>query len=392
MKLPNRRILYSLLLVLVIAVIVALIILKGPLAPVPVRTTTLQTGNLEPAVFGVGTVEARRSYDIGFTRAGRLLSLTVDQGDQVTKGQLLGKMDPVDLPQRIRSAELLLEKTRDLIDVSKAALREAKERASQAKKEMIRYQKLAQQKQISQETADNRASDSRAADDKVAESQSNLKAVIHDYERTQADLEGLKLQLAELDLISPADGVITARNVEPGSVVTAGSAVLNLVDPKSLWVETRIDQIDSGQIRRGQAADIELRNHPGMDLKGTVTRLEIIADSLTEERLIDISFTSIPEDLSIGMLANSTIHLPGVRQAHWLPAAAIVFQNGHTGVWRVQSNKASFLPVKTGVKTLNGKVQILEGVDAQDKVVVYTKRPLEAGTKVKPETGSSGND
>ena len=392
MKLPNRRILYSLLLIVIIAVIIALIILKGPLAPVQVKTVGLQTGDLQPAVFGIGTVEARHSYNIGFTRAGRLLSLDVDQGDEVKQGQLLGKMDPVDLPQRILSADLLLQKTEHLIIASQAAVSEAKERATQAKKEMLRYEKLVKQKQVSQELADSRASDARAAQDKVTEAQANLAGVKHDYERMQADVRALKLQLVELDLISPANGLITARNIEPGSVVSAGMAVLNLIEPQSLWVEIRVDQAASGAIQTGQAVDIELRSQPGKLIKGGVARIDLIADSLTEERLIDVRFNAIPQDLSIGMLANATLYLPRVKQASWLPAATIVYQQGQAGVWRVKDKKTTFLPVKTGVKTLDGKIQILEGVDRKDKIVVSAAKPLKQGAKVNSETETPAND
>jgi len=387
MKLPTRRILYLLLIILVIGGIFTLILVKGPLAPVSVKTTLLQTGDLQPAVFGVGTVQARRSYNIGFTRAGRLLSLNVDLGDLVKKGQLLGKLDPVDLPQRIRSAGLTLLKTEHQIIASQAVLSEAQERAQQAQKEMIRYQDLVAKKQVSQELADNRASDARAAQDKVSGAAANLDGNKHDYERMQEDIRALKAQMAELNLISPTNGLIIARNIEPGSVVPATATVLNLVDPASLWVAVRIDQAMSGSIQAGQPVDIELRNQPGEWLTGKVIRLELIADNLTEERMVDIAFDTVPENIAIGMLVNATIHLPAVNNAHWLPAASIVFQQGQAGVWRVQDKKVQFGPVTTGIKTLDGKIQILQGVGAQDVIVHYADKPLSEGKKVKLQAG-----
>ena len=392
MKLLKPRVLYSLLLIVAVIGVIALIMIKGPLAPITVNTTRLQTGDLKPAVFGVGTVQARRSYNIGFTRAGRLLSLMVDQGDRVERGQLLGKMDPVDLPQRIRSADLLLQKTEHLVLASEAAVREARERAEQAQREMLRYQKLAKQKQVSQELADTRASDARAAEDKVAEAEATLDAVRHDFERMQEDIKALNVQLNELSLLSPASGVISARNLEPGSVVGAGVAVLNLIEPQSLWVQVRIDQAASGAIQKGQTVAIELRHQAGRIFSGRVDRIEMVADSLTEERLIDVAFDDIPQDISIGMLANATIALPSVKQAQWLPAAAVAYQQGKPGVWRIEQDKVVFAPVKTGVKTLDGKVQITDGLSAQDEIVLYAAKPLQAGSKVKPQAVANHHD
>ncbi len=301
-------------------------------------------------------------------------------------------MDPIDLPQRIRSADLLLQKTEHLVLASEAALREAEERAEQAQLEMVRYQKLAAQNQVSQELADTRTSDARAAKDKVSEAQAGLDAVRHDYQRMQEDIKALDVQLSELTLRSPASGIISARNLEPGSVVGAGIAVLNLIEPQSLWVQVRIDQAASGAIEPGQPAKIELRHQAGQLLGANVIRLEMLADSLTEERLVDIAFDEIPKNISIGMLANATIFLPAVERAEWLPAAAIVYQKGQAGVWLIEQGKAVFAAVETGTKTLDGKVQVLSGISDQDEVITYAARPLQPGSKVKPQAKAIHHD
>ena len=73
----------------------------GPLAPVPVTLTRVVQAGVAPALFGVGTVEARATYRIGPTFAGRVSRVEVDVGDRVKAGQLLGEMDPVDLDDRV---------------------------------------------------------------------------------------------------------------------------------------------------------------------------------------------------------------------------------------------------------------------------------------------------
>src|SRR3546814_2903227 len=75
------------------------------MAPVAVTVATVQSRALAPALFGIGTVDARYTYKIGPTFAGRLQRLDVDVGDQVTAGQVLGEMDPVDLDDRVRAQE-----------------------------------------------------------------------------------------------------------------------------------------------------------------------------------------------------------------------------------------------------------------------------------------------
>ncbi|BAO44905.1 efflux RND transporter periplasmic adaptor subunit [Thiolapillus brandeum] len=383
MKRPNRHLVYTAFAVFLVASVVALILLKGPLAPIPVKIVKLQQGDLHPAIFGVGTVEALRSYRIGPTRSGRLLKLLVDHGDHVQKGQLLGEMDPVDLPERLKAAALNADKVEHLVEAAEAAVDDAREHYQQAQKEAIRYRKLVEKRQVSQELAESRESEARAAADKLREMQANLAGVKHDLERASEEYKALQAQLADMKLISPQDGMVTAREVEPGSVIVAGTPVLRMIDPASLWIRTRIDQAKTGRITVGQSADIQLRSHPQETRAGSVKRVELIADSLTEERWVDVGFDQIPKGLSIGMLANVTIHLAPVPQADWLPSAAIAYQQGQPGAWVVRKGRVVFLPLETGIHTLDGKTQITGGLEKGENVAIYPQKPLKEGDRVK---------
>ena len=93
-----------------LAVIIPLLVLfiyvglrSGPLAPVAVTVASVESRAITPALFGIGTVEARYTYKIGPTFAGRVKRLEVHVGDQVKAGQVLGEMEPVDLDDRVRS-------------------------------------------------------------------------------------------------------------------------------------------------------------------------------------------------------------------------------------------------------------------------------------------------
>ncbi|HEB82584.1 MAG TPA: efflux RND transporter periplasmic adaptor subunit [Gammaproteobacteria bacterium] len=387
MKTLNRRIIYLALSGLVLAGIIALILVKGPLAPVSVETVQLRQGDLKPALFGVGTVEARRSYTIGPVRTGKLKTLLVDHGDHVSSGQLLGQMDPVDLLDRLQSAQLTVEKTEHLVEAAQAQLDEAISRYEQAKREDRRYRDLVKKKQVSHEAAEAKATDALTARDQVRAARASLEATRHDLQRAQSDLKALQAQIDDLRLISPTSGVVTAREVEPGSLVVSGTPVLRIVDTATLWVRTRIDQRGSAGLALDLPAKIKLRSLPDSALGGRVARIELIADSLTEERWVDVAFDEIPDDLAIGTLANVTIMLNEVKQAHWLPAAALQNVRRETGVWTVQDSRAHFVPVKTGTRTLDGRVQILSGVSLQDRVVVYTNKPLSEGLRLKIKNG-----
>jgi len=383
MKIINRRLFYLILIVTIVIGVIALIMIKGPLAPTTVQTVQLAVDDLKPALFGVGTVEARRSYTIGPSRTGKLQQLLVDHGDKVAAGQLLGKMDPVDLPDRLQSAQLSIEKNEHQIESAQAKLDEAKSRLSLAKKEDKRYRDLVKKKQVSNEAAEAKATEAVTAAAQVRAAEADLEGIRHDLQRVKSDMKALQAQINELELISPVEGIVTAREAEPGSLIVSGTPVLRIIDTRTLWVRVRIEQRGSADLDIGLAAEIFLRSHQDEAIGGKVARIELIADSLTEERWVDVSFDQIPENLAIGTLANVTIHLPVVKQASWLPAATIQNNNRESGVWLATENGAHFVTVKTGTRTLDGKIQILSGVTADDVVVSYSKKPLTEGQRLK---------
>ncbi len=381
----KKRLFYSLLFLAGLGAVIALILIKGPLAPVTVQVARVQKGDLQPSRFGIGTVEARRSYSIGPNRSGRLLDLRVDHGDRVTRGQLLGHMDPVDLPDRLRSAEKAIEKMEHLVLASRARMSEVEARLKLANDDARRYRELGRKKQVSADQVEAKVTEARALADQYRGAQADLDAATHDLEKAKADRDGIQALIDDLKLTSPADGLVVAREVEPGSVVMAGSPVLKIVDPGSLWVRTRIDQRSSAGLRKGLEAEMQLRKYPGRPFRGSVSRLELIADSLTAERWVDVSFRQIPEDIALGSLANVTIHLPAVEAVPWIPAAALHRQGAVTGVWVLQDDRARFRAVDTGVRTLDGKVQVTAGLAEGDEVISFSARPLKEGAKLRAE-------
>jgi len=101
---------------------------SGPLAPIKVTVTKVVKGDLASALFGIGTVEARRAYLIGPTVAGRVKRVLVDVGDVVKAGQLLAEMDLVDLDARVVSATASTGRARSAVATAEAQMRDAKSR------------------------------------------------------------------------------------------------------------------------------------------------------------------------------------------------------------------------------------------------------------------------
>lgn len=185
-------------------------------------------------------------------------------------------------------------------------------------------------------------------------------------------------------MTSPADGIVTARLAEPGSTVVAGQAVMQVIDPASLWLRVRIDQGRSQGLAIGLPAQIALRSHPGEKLAGRVERVDWIGDSVTEERIANIVFDNVPAGLAIGELAEVTLSLPVIEKTLVIPAAALHRQGTNSGIWQPADNRARFVPVTAGAMSADGLVEVRQGLAAGDTVIVHSAKALADGTRIKP--------
>jgi len=159
--------------------------------------------------------------------------------------------------------------------------------------------------------------------------------------------------------------------------------VLRLIDPASLWVRMRVDQGRSNGLAPGLKARIVLRSQPHAPLQGQVARVELLADAVTEERIAQVAFAVAPAaTASVGELAEVELQLPETAAALLLPNASIQRLQGRTGVWLLSDGKPAFAPVRLGTSSLDGRVQVLEGLKAGDTVVVYSQKAVTEGAHV----------
>ena len=342
---------------------------SGPLAPVAVTVATVESRSVTPALFGIGTVEARYTYKIGPTFAGRVKRLEVHVGDQVKAGQVLGEMDPVDLDDRVRSQESAFKR-------AEAILREAEARQAYAQTQAHRYERLFAVRSTSEETATTKRQELQIAD-------AALSAAREDIARARSDREALVAQRSNLRLIAPVDAVVAVRDADPGTTIVAGQAVVEVIDPKSLWVNVRFDQISAAGLAGGLPARIVLRSRGGETLKGRVLRVEPKADAITEETLSKVVFDNIPQPLPpIGELAEVTVDLPALPPSPLIPNAAVRRDGDKVGVWQIVDGDLHFSPTKLGASDLNGYVQVREGLKNGDQVVTYSEKALTARSRI----------
>ena len=370
-RLPFRGRTLALLAVVVplLALLAYVALRSGPLAPVAVTVATVESRVVTPSLFGIGIIEARYTYKIGPTFAGRVNRVDVHVGDRVKAGQVLGEMDPVDLDDRVHSQVSAFKR-------AEAALREMAARQAFAQTQARRYEQLFVARTVSEEMVSTKRQELQIAD-------AALSAAREEVARARSDRDAALAQRSNLRLIAPVDGGVAVRHADPGTTIVAGQAVVEVIDPKSLWIDVRFDQISASGLAAGLSAQIELRSRNGRTLKGHVLRTEPKADAVTEETLAKVIFDDQPEPLPpVGELAEVTVELPALPPAPVILNPAIRREGDQLGVWQLLDGDLHFTPVKLGVSDLDGRVQVHEGLSNGDQVVIYSEKTLTARSRI----------
>ncbi len=340
---------------------------SGPLAPVEVTETAAEFRSLTPALYGIGTVDSQASYRIGPTIPGRVKELSVRVGDLVEEGQILGAMDPVDWEQRLAAQDSAIRRLEASLQAAEARIAEVAARGK-----------------YSLDAAQAKRQEAQATAALVNSARAERDALRADLARAREDRKGLQRQKDNLLLVSPADGLVTARNVEPGTTVVAGQAVVEVIDRKKLWISVRFDQAMASGLAAALPASITLRSRGDQAFPGSILRVEPLADAVTEELLAKAVFDSVPDVLPpLGELAEVTVILPPLPETAVVPDASLQRLDGELGVWILEDGSISFRPVKTGRRDLEGFVQVLTSLEKGERIVQYTKKALSPRSRVK---------
>ncbi len=300
-------------------------------------------GQLQEVVQGIGNVSALHIYAITAQTGGRILKILTDEGQWVKKGGLLMVLDGVDLPQQLTVAKANLRQARYEV---KALIDELK--SQQAGKEMLqltytRYHKLNQQGFITKAEYDKARTDLQGLEATLAATTARIDSGRAAVVAATKNIAGIKEKIARLKVFAPVTGYVIAREAEVAQYVQPATPVLQIVDPNSLWVDVRIDERVSAEVKPGQQATIILRSQPGKHYLGKVKRIDAMSDSVTLERKINVAFTALPQPFFINEQAKVIIAVRQYKQVHKIPLVCVVQRQGKLGVWVVRHGRAHFI-------------------------------------------------
>jgi HlyD family secretion protein len=362
---------------LALVVIVGFGVYRLKFAPVPVLTHQLTTGPLVAEVLGTGTLGARVRTTISSHIQEPLAEVLVDQNDRVTAGQLLARLDDSELKQQVEVAEAGLGAARATLERVKAD--EARAVASE-KLARLNYQREAEllpTKSTSQQDFDTAEATLQSAEADVKRTQAataEAERQVVSAEKTRSYQRAL---LAFTPILSPYNGLIVRRDLDPGNIAVPGSSILQLISTNEIWVSAWVDETAMAALAPGQPARIVFRSEPEKSYPGKVARLGREVDPETREFDVDVDVTVLPCNWAVGQRAEVYIETGRRASTLVLPLKFLSWRAGKPGVFVNEHGKARWRELKLGLRGLDA-VEVTQGLSAGDWVC----KPREANQQL----------
>lgn len=346
------------------------------------ETVQSRSGTLVRAVGGVGTLEAKEIVVLAPKTTAKIAALYADEGDRVDAGAVLARMELSDLAGNRSETLALIDKSRAQKGLQQALIDDYAAKVQLADATLGRYEALFKEGFVTRAELDGAQAASRSARAQLSAAKEALAQSQHEVQRLQGSLSALGARIDDLVLRTPVQGIVIERRAEEGSTVAAGSPVLRIANPSTVWVKCYIDERQSGALEIGQAARVELRSQPHRTWNAKVGRIGVESDRITEERVVYLSLDELPFPLHLGEQAEVTIDLSTLKGGMILPSDAVVTRGGQTGVWTAKEGKARFRPVTVLGESGRGEVAV-QGIGGSDRVLLENQRPLSDGARVR---------
>jgi len=310
---------------------------------VPVLVGTVQRGPITASISAASTIEAERQVTVNAESTGRIIKLTVEEGDTVKKGQLLARIKYEAQSSGLDRAETSFERAQEDYENVKAL-----------------YQR------------------------NVA-SKDELDAAKAAYENARIDVRDRERDVRNTRVIAPFAGTVTERFASQGSFIANGQPILSVTDFDTLVARVYVPEKELDRIKVGQPARVVGKAAKGRVGTGTIRRIAPIVDPTTGTVKLTVG---LPPELAggetgflPGMYAEVTLTTERREDALLVPKQAVVHDEEDTFVFVVEGDRARRTRVKPGSSDAV-KTEILEGLDVGTEIVIAGQSGLKEGSLI----------
>ena len=326
-----------------------------PRVPMTVELGTAKRGNVAAHLTVVGNLIGLQTVAIAPRTGGRLLSVNVQLGDRVRRGQILAKVEDREIVEQVRAAEASQE-------VAKATIRQREADLNVAKLNFERSKNLFQRQLLAKQALDDAESRYLAAVAQLDLSTAQLSA-------NAARLEELKINLQHTSVASPVDGYVASRTVDAGAMVNTNTSIASVVDISRLRLVVNVVEKDLRMVSVGDVAEVEVDAYPGEKFHGKIARVAPVLDPATRTAAMEVEIPNSDNKLKPGMYARINLTVEEKKNTLVAPKNAVIDFESKRGVWMPnEDNRARFVPVKLGIDG-GDQVEVLDGLQEGDKFV-----------------------
>jgi RND family efflux transporter MFP subunit len=305
----------------------------------------------------------------------------VDIGDHVKAGQLLAEISAPELDHQIAQAQATLA-------LSQASLNQAKAKREIASVTWNRDSSLAGQGWITSQQADTERLNLQAQEAAVAVAEANIRA-------QQALLEVLLQQKSYQRVVAPFDGVVTQRNIDNGSLVQADAAggvpMFTLMHSDVIRVQTYVPQDQVSGLQKGVGAIVRVPEMPGVEFRGTVSRVASALQPGTRTLLTEIDVPNREGLLTPGTYCEVELQIPRKTESLTIPAEAVLFRPKGLSVAIVE-NGTVHVRALTVVRDNGTTLEVSAGVKGGEQVILNPPSDIGDGRMVNTQPVAAPNE
>lgn len=383
---------------------------RGPQATEVELGAVARTPTLRSFVTASGEIVATRYADIGSNAMGRLVGLTVKEGDRVKAGQVLAQIDRVQAASAAAAANASLSAleadargAQNQARAAEADVASARARALESQKALGRAKDLRASGLIPQSELDTATANAEATEAQVASATAALARVEQARESAERRvLQGRAEQTRARDLLekteitAPIDGVVTRLDVEEGEMVVVGvqnqpgSILMTVSDLSAINAEVKVAEADVLRLKTDNPATVSLEAAGGRTFPGRVVEIgasalpQVGTQAAAREFRVKVRLSGDTSALRPGLTCDAEILVAEKTNVLTVPLQAVVQRGDATGVFVVQNDVATFTPVTSGII---GGLSIEVGGLAEGATIVagpfQALRELKDGTPVR---------
>ncbi|NLI93398.1 MAG: efflux RND transporter periplasmic adaptor subunit [Peptococcaceae bacterium] len=333
----------------------------------PVEALTVKKQTISSSVILTGKVQGDKEAPVMVKTPGKVAEIQAKVGDVVKKDQVLFSLDKTDamITFSLQSAQF---------QMAQGAYETSMRKYENDKKALERTRELYKIGAVSKVELDQA---------EFLASDSQRQSIEGQFAQARAAYESASKTLADMDVKSPIDGVLTALDVSIGAMVSNTASVAKVVDMEKVFVTVSVSEKEINNIQRGQEVLVEVPS-ASTKVKGKIEDLSLAADNRGKYNLktyIDNKEVSIKP----GMFANVTLNTATKENVLVVPTDAVVFHKGRNVVYLVGENGAVEKEVKTGLE--NGmETEVISGLQEGDVVITKGQNFLSDGSQIKVVT------